>query len=32
VKGGKLTLNMGEKPNKSWGSKPEQAPPSMTIK
>jgi len=27
-----LTLNMGEKPNKSWGSKPEQAPPSMTIK
>lgn len=30
VKGGKLTLNMGEKPNKSWGSKPEQAPPSMT--
>jgi putative alpha-1,2-mannosidase len=32
VKGGKLTLNMGEKPNKSWGSKPEQAPPSMTGK
>ncbi len=32
VKGGKLTLNMGEKPNKSWGSKPEQAPPSMTLK
>jgi predicted alpha-1,2-mannosidase len=32
VKGGKLTLNMGEKPNKAWGSKPEQAPPSMTIK
>nr|WP_299417841.1 GH92 family glycosyl hydrolase [uncultured Emticicia sp.] len=32
VKGGKLTLNMGEKPNKLWGSKPEQAPPSMTIK
>ena len=32
VKGGKLILNMGEKPNKSWGSKPEQAPPSMTLK
>ena len=32
VKGGKLTLNMGEKPNKAWGSKTEQAPPSMTIK
>ena len=30
VKGGKLTLNMAAKPNKSWGSKPEQAPPSMT--
>ncbi len=32
VKGGKLTLNMAAKPNKSWGSKPEQAPPSMTLK
>lgn len=30
VKGGKLTLIMGDKPNKTWGSKPEQAPPSMT--
>jgi predicted alpha-1,2-mannosidase len=32
VKGGKLTLNMGATPNKAWGSKPEQAPPSMTMK
>ena len=32
VKGGKLTLNMGANPNKTWGSKPEQAPPSMTMK
>jgi len=32
VKGGKLILNMGAKPNKSWGSKPEVAPPSMTGK
>jgi len=32
VKGGKLTLMMGDKPNKTWGSKPEQAPPSMTLK
>ncbi len=31
TKGGKLTLNMGANPNKNWGSKPEQAPPSMTI-
>lgn len=30
IKGGKLTLNMGANPNKNWGSKPEQAPPSMT--
>jgi predicted alpha-1,2-mannosidase len=30
VKGGKLTLMMGDKPKKTWGSKPEQAPPSMT--
>lgn len=30
TKGGKLTLNMGANPNKNWGSKPEQAPPSMT--
>ena len=28
VKGGKLTLNMGEKPNKKWGA--DQVPPSMT--
>jgi predicted alpha-1,2-mannosidase len=32
VKGGKMTLQLGPKPNKSWGSKPEQAPPSMTVK
>lgn len=28
--GGSLTLQMGDKPNKSWGSRPEDAPPSMT--
>ncbi len=32
IKGGKLTLNMGENPNKTWGSKTEDAPPSMTEK
>lgn len=32
VKGGKMTLTMGAQPNKAWGSKPEQAPPSMTAK
>jgi predicted alpha-1,2-mannosidase len=31
VKGGKLTLNMGGKPNKAWGSKVEQAPISMSV-
>ncbi len=30
VKGGKLTLIMGDKPNMRWGSDPEDAPPSMT--
>ena len=30
VKGGKLTLEMGDKPNMDWGSKPEDAPPSMS--
>lgn len=30
VKGGKLVLKMGDKPNREWGSKPEDAPPSMT--
>ncbi len=30
VKGGKLVLKMGSKPNKKWGSKPEDAPPSMS--
>jgi predicted alpha-1,2-mannosidase len=32
VKGGNLILKMGEKPNKSWGSDVNQAPPSMTSK
>lgn len=30
VTGGKLELKMGSKPNKEWGSKPEDAPPSMS--
>lgn len=30
INGGKLTLDMGKKPNKQWGSEPDQAPPSMT--
>lgn len=30
TKGGKLILQMGETPNKLWGSKPENAPPSMS--
>jgi predicted alpha-1,2-mannosidase len=30
VKGGKLVLQMGDKPNREWGSKPEDAPPSMS--
>jgi putative alpha-1,2-mannosidase len=30
VDGGKLILNMGDKPNKSWGSDPDLLPPSMT--
>jgi predicted alpha-1,2-mannosidase len=30
VKGGKLTLEMGDKPDMDWGSKPEDAPPSMS--
>ena len=29
VKGGKLTLVMGDKPNEKWGSQPGDAPPSM---
>ncbi|MEZ5106846.1 MAG: GH92 family glycosyl hydrolase [Draconibacterium sp.] len=28
--GGKITLQMGPQPNKNWGSKPEDAPPSMS--
>jgi len=30
VKGGKLVLIMGDKPNKEWGSRPDDAPPSMS--
>lgn len=30
VDGGKLVLVMGPNPNENWGSKPEDAPPSMT--
>jgi len=30
VKGGKLVLMMGDKPNKEWGSRPDEAPPSMS--
>jgi len=28
--GGELTLEMGPRPNRSWGSRPEDAPPSMS--
>jgi predicted alpha-1,2-mannosidase len=30
VKGGKLILQMGEKPNQLWGSNPQSVPPSMS--
>jgi predicted alpha-1,2-mannosidase len=30
VKGGKLVLKMGDQPNMLWGSRPEDAPPSMS--
>jgi predicted alpha-1,2-mannosidase len=30
VDGGSLVLEMGPEPNKQWGSKPEDAPPSMS--
>jgi putative alpha-1,2-mannosidase len=30
IKGGKLELIMGDSPNKSWGSNPQDAPPSMS--
>ncbi len=30
IKGGNLQLKMGNKPNTKWGSKPEDAPPSMS--
>jgi predicted alpha-1,2-mannosidase len=32
VNGGKLILNMGQNPNKSWGANPEDAPLSMSSK
>ena len=32
ISGGILELEMGPEPNKKWGSKPEDAPPSMTGK
>ncbi|MBI1343302.1 MAG: glycoside hydrolase family 92 protein [Terrimonas sp.] len=32
VRGGKLVLNMGDQPNKQWGSDPKLAPPSMSSK
>jgi putative alpha-1,2-mannosidase len=28
--GGSLVLEMGDKPNKQWGSSPDEAPPSMS--
>lgn len=30
VNGGTLTLDMGPRPNKTWGSRPQDAPPSMS--
>jgi predicted alpha-1,2-mannosidase len=30
VNGGTLVLNLGPKPNQQWGSRPEDAPPSMS--
>ncbi len=32
AEGGTLVLTMGPAPNKSWGSRPESAPPSMTAR
>jgi putative alpha-1,2-mannosidase len=32
AQGGTLILQMGPQPNKSWGSAPEAAPPSMSEK
>ena len=32
ARGGELVLEMGDRPNKEWGSKPEDAPPSMSTK
>jgi putative alpha-1,2-mannosidase len=30
TEGGSLVLEMGDKPNKTWGSAPAEAPPSMS--
>jgi putative alpha-1,2-mannosidase len=30
IDGGSLVLEMGPEPNKEWGSKPGDAPPSMS--
>ncbi|AUP80636.1 GH92 family glycosyl hydrolase [Flavivirga eckloniae] len=30
INGGKLILKMGSKPNKKWGAKPENSPPSLS--
>lgn len=32
INGGTLVFEMGPKPNKNWGNKPEDAPPSMSSK
>jgi len=31
TQGGRLVLEMGPKPNRAWGSRPEDAPPSLTL-
>ncbi|MDQ6903181.1 MAG: glycoside hydrolase family 92 protein, partial [Bacteroidota bacterium] len=31
IKGGKLVLQMGSRPNKNWGSAADEAPPSMSV-
>jgi putative alpha-1,2-mannosidase len=30
VRGGELAFTMGSQPNRNWGSRPEDAPPSLT--
>ena len=32
IDGGTLVLELGPEPNKDWGSRPEDAPPSMTVR